>query len=129
MYNVSYNILSYTFPVQYNKRSSTISLLPFLEEEIDRVYYKKKRNIDNAKRDLYKQLFVKHTDYKIEEEWRIISNKNRIEFPIISAVYMGYNIKKYNEQRLINICKRKNIPIYKQQRNPITHKIETKEIT
>lgn len=66
---------------------------------------------------------IKKEDYHSEEEWRIWSSTQRIEFPIVSAVYMGYKIDDMSAQRLAGICGRKHIPLYKQEINPFTGKM------
>ena len=45
---------------------------------------------------------------------------NSLEFPTISAVYMGYNIKANDAQLLTEICAEKGIPLYKQEFHPFT---------
>ena len=116
------------FPVKYYKRFPKVSWLPFIEEEFYRVFYKKETNIDDNKRCLYNQLFVKKIEYKGEEEWRIVANKNKISFPIISAIYMGYKISANDEAQLTILCKKQNLSLHKQQKNPITGELCFKQI-
>ncbi len=113
-------ILSRMFPVTYYKRMPRVPLLPFIECAFNKDLYGKRTDIRDTQKKLYKQLLVKKYEYRGEEEWRILSTSQRIEFPVISAVYMGYKILDVHEQRLMDICTRKNIPLYKQVFNPFT---------
>lgn len=116
------------FPVKYYKRFPKVSWLPFLEEEFYRVFYKKETNIDMEKRKLYNQLFAKKIEYSGEEEWRIVSSKNKIPFPLISAIYMGYKIDASNEEKLTKLCQKCGLSLHKQQLNPITGELCFKQI-
>ena len=117
--NVS-SVLARTFPVTYYKRLPRVPLLPFIERSFYKDLYGKDTDIFDAAKKLYKQLLIKKEEYCSEEEWRILSATQRIEFPIISAVYMGYKITDKHAHRLMAICAQKNIPLYKQKFNPFT---------
>jgi len=116
-------ILTHTFRVDYSKRAPKVPMLPFIKMAFYRYFYDKNEKnpdiLDTVKK-LYLQLLTKGWDYRAEEEWRILSTTQRIEFPVISAVYMGYRIADEHEQRLRDICARKNIPLYKQFFDSIT---------
>lgn len=116
------------FPLKYYKRFPKISWLPFLQEEFYRVFYGENINIDQEKRKLYKQLFMKRIEYKGEEEWRIIAKSNRMPLPIVSALYMGYRIREEHEKELIELCYNQKLSLYKQQKNPATGELYFKQI-
>ncbi len=106
-----------TFPVKYYKRIPKFDISEIVEFYFQKYFYGKSIDILDSMTDLYKQLLYKKFEYTSEEEWRIIvSNKEsqRIEFPFVSAVYAGYKITDDNLNRLKEICKKKNIPLYKQ---------------
>ncbi len=111
--------LTRVFPVTYHKRLPKVPLLPFIEREFYKKFYGRDTDIRDAAKKLYKQLLVKREEYGGEEEWRIISSTQRIGFPVISAVYMGKKIEDVHAQRLADICARKQIPLYKQEFDPL----------
>ena len=69
----------------------------------------------------------KHSDWQYEKEWRYafdvekcmdITNglfDQKVIFPAVSAVYMGYNIDKVHEDKLAEICSERGIPLKKMQ--------------
>lgn len=114
------SVLARTFPVTYYKRLPRVPLLPFIKRSFYKELYGKDTDIFDADKKLNRQLLVKKEEYCSEEEWRILSATQRIDFPIISAVYMGYKIAAEHEQRLTELCSQKNIPLYKQEFSPFT---------
>lgn len=117
------NVIFNTFPVKYYKRMPKVPLLPYMERVFLKELYNKNIDIHDTEIKLYKQLLIKREEYSVEEEWRVLSSEQKIAFPLISAVYMGYKISDEHEQRLKIICKKKNIPLYKQEFNPIIGKM------
>lgn len=122
-------VLARTFPVSYYKRMPTVPLLPFIEQSFYRDLYNRNVDVLDASKKLLKQLLIKKYEYSNEEEWRILSSEQKILFPAISAIYMGYKINDADASRLLQICGRKKIPIYKQQFNPFTATMEFIQIT
>lgn len=110
-------ILEKTFPVTYYKRMPKVPLLPFIQKSFEKELYGKDIDISEAERKLLKQLLVKKFDYRVEEEWRIISSANKISFPCISAIYAGQKIAENNLQKLKAVCENKGIRLYKQEIN------------
>lgn len=119
------------FPVIYRKRIPGINLLPFIKYHFNKSLYGREYDI---KRDLVllnKQLLYKKYDYSYEEEWRIILNEKsarQVSFPLVSAVYAGYKISDTNLKKLKIICKKKGIPLYKQNINMYTNKFSYEQI-
>lgn len=107
--------LAQMFPVTYYKRFPKVPLLPFIQREFDKALYNRERDILPSIKQLNKQLVSKKYDYRAEEEWRILTPNNRIEFPLISAVYAGYRIREEDLNRLGDCCKLIGVPLYKQQ--------------
>ena len=109
--------MKYLFEVEYISDILPVDLSEYITVGIERVFYDK--NINNASHllPLVKRLFVKSYDYMLEEEWRLFTGKlesNKTHFPFVSAVYAGYKITDDNLKILEEICKKKNIPLYKQ---------------
>lgn len=104
-----------TFPVKYYKRMPKAPLLPFIQRIFYKSIYNKDIDIIDAEIKWFKQLLIKKDEYSREEEWRIISSTQRIEFPLISAIYMGYKISDEHRQRLEEICSRNGVPLYIQK--------------
>ena len=117
-------VLASTFPVTYYKRLPKVPLLPFIQKSFEKELYCKDLDISEAERQLFKQLLIKKYDYRVEEEWRIISSVNRIPFPCISAIYTGQKIAENNLQKLIAICKKKNITLYRQKINSFRETVD-----
>lgn len=124
----SYKFISQLFPVSYRKSMPKVPLVPFLDSLINKEVYNIETDVSDATRKLVMQLLVKKEEYSGEEEWRILSPVQRIPFPFISAVYMGYKISDENTQRLIEICTKKNIPLYRQKFSPISFSMEFESV-
>jgi len=103
------------FPVTYYKRIPKVQLLPFIQREFENMIYDREVDILPSAKQLNKQLLSKSYDYRSEEEWRILEPNNKIEFPLISAVYAGYKISKKDLKRLKDCCELIGVPLYKQR--------------
>lgn len=66
----------------------------------------------------------KYTDWKYEQEWRLIENGKEelkgytLKLPSPKSIFLGCNISKWYETRLIKIAKAKSMKIYKMQMKP-----------
>lgn len=109
------SVISHMFPVTYYKRMPKVPLLPFVEKAFIKALYGRNVSIADTERKLLKQLLIKKSDYCSEEEWRIVSSKQKVEFPLVSAVYAGYKISDENIKRLKSICGEKGITLCKQR--------------
>lgn len=107
--------LSNTFKVTYRKNLPKVSLYSIFEWWFLTTVCGQKYDATKLTEDIYRQLFLKKKEYAGEEEWRLIAKQNRISFPVVSAVYMGYKIDTENEDKLKQICFEKGIPLYKQR--------------
>jgi len=89
-----------------------------------------------------KPLLIKATDWSYEKEWRIIFDDSLIskykenfhpyepyiKFLKPQAVYMGIEISKKDERLIKNICKNKDIPLFKAIRKNNKYKFDFDEI-
>ena len=117
-----YKNLVYMFPMTYRKKKPYFNMVQLMDSAIRQSIY----NDDSWTRDaeldadLNLQLYYKHSDYAYEHEWRFsikAENANNQQFPFVSAVYAGKDIKPRNLKRLCNIAKKLNVPVYKQVLN------------
>jgi len=65
---------------------------------------------------------TKSITYDHEMEWRLFQKKEvirdrKFDFPYISRIILGKDIKKRNKSRLVNIAKSKGIDVYQQEFN------------
>lgn len=127
------------FCIEYdlsNNKEELINLFPILYvpiedinmEQLIRTAIKKHLKKINKSEELelfvkvFSHLLTKNKNYETENEWRLILNKNNIKqnkynFPFISAIYLGSNMKEQNRRRLINLANKKGIKIYQRTRN------------
>ena len=82
---------------------------------------------------VFSHLLTKNPNYNTESEWRLIINKNvqktnEYDFPFISAIYLGLNIKEHNKKRIVNIANKKGIKIYQRIRNKLNTGYEFKQL-
>lgn len=111
-------MIRYLFEVEYCDNIMPLDLRYLLEIHSRKVFYGEETDLAAASLPMVKRLFVKSSDYRSEEEWRFISGKlddNKVPFPFATAVYAGYRISEDNLNRLKEICKKKNISLYKQE--------------
>lgn len=115
------------FPVRYYKRIPRVSLEPLLEYQHEKMIGKPLSDISEYEQEVNKQLLYKREEYRYEEEWRIVlpqGKENKISFPLITAVYMGMNISKTSEEKVLRICRRKGYKAYKQVLRPLAREYE-----
>lgn len=91
---------------------------------------------------MIKPLLKKSKDWSYEEEWRIIlhdqvlsqnhenfySDKHYIRFIKPTAVYMGFKISPQDEDLIKDICKFRNIELYKSKKDNKNYKFEFEKI-
>lgn len=114
------------FPVQYsNKRPQITETL--LDSKFRFNYSKSKKLPSLTIKNVIKALLVKSKDWEYEHEWRIIQigtkTQNKIKFPKPTKIFLGCNISKENKQKLIEIAKKKNIPIYQMVLEPDEYRL------
>lgn len=59
-------------------------------------------------------LLGKSSDWDYEEEWRIfqLGNKDTMKLPKARKVFLGANMEEIPKQRIMEIAKKKNIPVF-----------------
>jgi hypothetical protein len=76
---------------------------------------------------------TKSVEWAYEKEWRFIMASSLLKperafpFPKAKAIYLGTKIDDENEKELIEICKYKEIKVYKAQLNNLAFALEFKE--
>lgn len=130
----------FCFPIEYVNDSDFTEDLRFLY------------NINKNKLRLLEEPLLKKTKkWEYEKEWRIIINKCRfrdiskefnlsnlfkknklgccfIKLPKPNAIYLGLKIKEKHEINIINICNKKDIPIYKMKESNNSYNINFEKI-
>ena len=126
---------SMLFPVSYSKQRPVLPI-----EKVCKIDDGKFTNDNNSLEvllpDILKSLVIKSSIWNYEKEWRHIvftsDMKNRVVcLPIISAIIIGINISPENEKKIVEIAKRKQIPLYKAKLRPDKYEMivtEYKEI-
>lgn len=116
--NVYYAFTRYLFEVAYPETIPPLDLRYLLNAYYDATFHNKEINIADGMLPLAKMALIKNSDYKSEEEWRFFTRTlldNKVDFPFSTAVYAGYKIADKNLNRLKEICKKKNISLYRQE--------------
>jgi hypothetical protein len=81
--------------------------------------------MENMNVQLELQIRTKSKTYDHEKEWRFYQKKDTIDcrkfnFPFISRIILGKDIKQKNKARLLNIAKRNNFEVYQQEYDLLT---------
>lgn len=83
-------------------------------------------------REWFLSTYTKNKTYEFQEEWRITFDKrmdgNLQQFPFIKSIILGERISDEYANRLIEISKRKKIPVYKRKLNKSKSNIITERI-
>lgn len=115
-------MIRYLFEVEYFDNIAPLDMRYLLDIHSREMFYGEEPDLVVATLPMLKRILVKNSDYKSEEEWRFIAGKlenNQVPFPFASAVYAGYKISDENLNKLKEICKKKDIPLYKQELDSI----------
>ena len=119
-------ILNWCYPVKY-------------EDNYD--YTKELMNIKNNKyKLLHETLLKKSTEWKYEKEWRILIDYDIqlsglikkgdcyfLKLPKPQAIYLGINISNKNREKILKICKDREISVYQMEINRKNHQLKTKD--
>ena len=77
-------------------------------------------------------LTIKSPEWSYEHEWRTFFLANppihKEQMPVPKAVFLGAKINENNKIKLTNICKNKNIPIYKMELQLNHHRLIAKPV-
>ncbi len=101
------------FPVHYSDERPLLSKALF---DTKNLFNYKKNNILPAvalEKIMY-GLLGKGSDWDYEEEWRIfqLGNNDTMKLPKARKVFLGANMEESPKQRIIEIAKKKNIPVF-----------------
>lgn len=101
------------FPVHYSDERPLLSKALF---DTKNLFNYKKNNMLPAvafEKIMY-GLLGKSSDWDYEEEWRIfqLGNKDTMKLPKARKVFLGANIENSPKQRIMEIAKKKNIPVF-----------------
>lgn len=77
-----------------------------------------------------KSITTKSIEWKYEQEWRIVrtcqsgdKSEHTSEFPKPTAVYLGCNADCMVQSKLLELCRQKQIPVYRMQKSPVSYSI------
>ena len=110
----------FLFPVIYSRKANN----NFAEKLIDTIYGETIRQINNMSGfksiinesvgAIYEPLCTKDIDWSYQKEWRLIGNKgNHFKDVDIKAVYLGFDVKKTNEEKMLRYAKKFRFDLYK----------------
>lgn len=118
------------FPIYYGDKP----LIKFFDVLIRGMY--SVNNINGISYEDYQEWFLsaytKDKSYEFQKEWRITFDKtmggNLQKFPFIKSIILGERISEIDAKKIINIAKKKNIPIYQRKFNKSSSKIIVEKI-
>lgn len=82
---------------------------------------------------IIKNLISKSDVWSYEKEWRLIGflrelKDQKLQLPIISKIYLGVNISTKNRDKVIQLAKNKNIPIFQLYLSNSKYELKIKQI-
>ena len=101
-------------PVIYSKKRPLLSNSVFSAQNLVK-YVKTKKMPMDAMEDIIYGLLFKSPDWAYEQEWRIIGinmEGNVMKLPTPRKLFLGANIEKSSKEKLIEIARKKHIPVY-----------------
>lgn len=145
-----YGLLEHLFPVIYNDKRFIGKNYNSLGESLDELRFAIKDNVcyDGIEEldDILPFVLLKGSIWSYEQEWRIVYTLKQsydinektlyggnIEFPCISAVYLGYQIDAEVKENIVEICKRistseKEVKVYIAKLSYDAYDIEFEEL-
>lgn len=118
------------YPVIYEEFSET-NLIQAIIKEITEILLRMASNgrINTQVGNLDQLLCIKNSDWESQDEWRYIGDaKSKMKNIKIKSIYLGYDVSKANESKMIELCNRKNIDLYKMKNPMNTYTIEFDKI-
>ena len=98
-------------------------------------------DFNNKNDSIIEPIITKYIDWKYEKEWRMINyckNENyvdkiddktyRYKLPNPIGIYMGCKISQEHEKKLEELCRKKNIKLYRMVMEPSEFKLKSREI-
>ena len=101
-------------PVIYSKKRPLLSNSVFSAQNLVK-YVKTKKMPMVAMENIIYGLLFKSPDWAYEQEWRIIGlnmEGNVMKLPTPRKLFLGANIEKSTKEKLIEIARKKHIPVY-----------------
>lgn len=112
-------------PVIYHEKpyNLTCDLLLYLyKESLRKSNIVQHNEIVQSPNIMFKTVLIKYEQWKYEQEWRLISNKEyadkneqKFHIPKPKAIYLGAKIKSENRDKIIKIAKNKKIKVYQME--------------
>ena len=121
------------YPIYYGNKEM-IKLFDVLKKST----FSEKKDINGILVEDYRKMFVsaytKHESWSPQKEWRItlpamFEENNKQNFPYITSIILGERMTDDNKKRIMDICKRKNIPVYQRKFNISHSKIIVEKIS
>ncbi|WP_288147205.1 DUF2971 domain-containing protein [Thomasclavelia cocleata] len=120
-FNDSY-IFNYLWPVIY-KKNKHFNMFEFLRPTIQNIFKNSTTEVLNKNQQilLNQNLFTKSYSWRWQNEWRFFLNEvdNKVDFPFISAIYIGNKMSEDNKKRILDISKKNKYNVYQQKINRI----------
>ena len=106
----------HTLPVLYQKDRNNNAIALILEDFINGFIKSfTLGGIDTNRIAYITLLLTKSTDWEFQHEWRIFGDANtKVNAPKINAIYLGNKCCPKNKNKILEIARAKNIPVYKQ---------------
>jgi hypothetical protein len=117
------------FPVFYSNNRPIITKT-MLDDVKNRDYYLENNIMGKFMEEIYCTLLCKSRDWAYEKEWRAfhLLEKNTLEIPCATKVFLGVNIEDEPKAEIISIAKNKNIPVYQMILKPNSYKFDCFQI-
>ena len=129
--NYNSSMLYYLWPVIY-KKNKTFDMFEFFKPILQNIFNIPITEELNKEQQilLNQNLFTKSYSWRWQNEWRFFLNEvdNKVDFPLISAIYIGDKMSEYNKKRILNISQKYKYKVYQQQINRIGSDYEYKLI-
>lgn len=118
------------YPVYYGNKDR-INVFDMLKKAL----FSDKEVLNGILVDDYLKMFIsaytKDVSWTAQQEWRITMNaghSNKKYFPYITGIILGERMTENNRSKIIDICKRKNFPVYQRKLNIAHSKIIVEKI-
>lgn len=125
--NYNSSMLYYLWPVIY-KKNKNFDMFEFFKPILQNIFNIPITEELNEEQQmlLNQNLFTKSYSWRWQNEWRFFLNEvdNKVDFPLISAIYIGNKMSEYNKKRILNISQKNKYKVYQQQINRIGSEYE-----
>lgn len=103
------------YKVSYGKNKNNDILETFLRYVLLEIYSKffGIKNEVSFEDEMKKLALIKFKEWSFQKEWRFIGEPGKYVYLKIKAVYLGNNISKKHEEKILTIAKKKKFKVYK----------------